>query len=321
MGDFYISFRRNKLDDFAWEAPQPISSLNTSADEFGPWGFEEEGTDKLTLFLNSNRPGGPGGYDIYSSILLPDGTFSTPALVQELSSSANDTFPVVRRDGLELFLISNRTAADAVGGLDVWVSTRASTSAPWSTPVNLGPTVNSTANENRAAISFDGTYMIFHSNRPGGSGGFDLYETRRRRVRGRIEAAQHFVRLHYLDFLKREPDEGGWAFWASQILQCGDDARCIDRKQVDVSRAFFYSGEFIAREPRLAENLRGTRTYNEAFVEWSYRTYLQREPDPVGFNFWVGKLNDRIPNLTDADYSEMIHAFIVSAEYQARLNQ
>ena len=215
MGDFYISFRRNKLDDFAWEAPQPISSLNTSADEFGPWGFEEEGTDKFTFFFNSNRPGGLGGYDIYSSILLADGTFSTPALVQELSSSANDTFPVVRRDGLELFLISDRTAADAVGGLDLWVSTRASTSAPWSTPVNLGPTVNSTANENRAAISFDGTYVIYHSNRPGGSGGADLYETRRRRLRSLIEAASHFVRLHYLDFLNREPDEAGWALWSA----------------------------------------------------------------------------------------------------------
>ena len=89
----------------------------------------------------------------------------------------------------------------------------------------------------------------------------------------------------------------------------------------DESRTFFYSGEFIAREPRLAENLRGTRTYNEAFVEWSYRTYLQRELDPVRFIFWVSMLTDRIPNLTDADYGEMIHTFIVSNEYQARLNQ
>jgi hypothetical protein len=39
--------------------------------------------------------------------------------------------------------------------------------------------------------------------------------------------------------------------------------------------------------------------------------------DPVGFNFWVNKLNSRLPS-RDADYNEMIHAFLVSAEYRAR---
>lgn len=143
--------------------------------------------------------------------------------------------------------------------------------------------------------------------------------TTRTRVRTLIEAVSYFVRLHYLDFLNREPDEGGWAFWSAQILQCAGDAQCIDRKRLDVSRAFFYSGELITRDPRLAANLRGTGSYNEAFVEWCYRTYLQREPDSEGFNFWVNKLNSRIPNVTDADYTEMIRAFITSAEYQARL--
>jgi hypothetical protein len=134
----------------------------------------------------------------------------------------------------------------------------------------------------------------------------------------RIAAAQFFVRQHYLDFLAREPDTEGWQFWAGQITQCGEDEHCAERKRVDVSRAFFYSGEFITGNPLLADYLRGTPAYNEAFVEQCYLRYLQRPPDADGFQFWVGKLNGRIPYAGDGDYNEMILAFLRSTEYQAR---
>jgi len=272
------------------------------------------------LYFSSNRTGTgvPGGSNIYVSTLQRDGTFGPATLVAGLNTDFNDQRPNVRQsDGLEIFFESNRSGG--VGGFDLWAATRSSITAAWATPVNLGSTVNSSAGEVRASLSWDATTLYFTSLRPGGFGGADLYVTTRTRVRSLIEAVSHFVRLHYLDFLNREPDEGGWAFWSAQILQCDGDAQCIDRKNLDVSRAFFYSGEFITRDARLAANLRGTRTYNEAFVEWCYRTYLQREPDSEGFNFWVSKLNSRIPNVTDADYTEMIRAFIISAEYQARL--
>ncbi|HEX7173688.1 MAG TPA: ScyD/ScyE family protein [Pyrinomonadaceae bacterium] len=139
----------------------------------------------------------------------------------------------------------------------------------------------------------------------------------------RVDGARFFVRQHYLDFLGREPDIDGWDFWTNQIASCGNDEGCRDRKQVDVSRAFYYSGEFIAAHPELAANLRGTTTYNRAFVKQAYLTYLQRTCDPevcdaAGFNFWVNILNSKIPN-TDAHYNEMIRAFILSSEYRARL--
>ncbi len=139
----------------------------------------------------------------------------------------------------------------------------------------------------------------------------------------RVDAARFFVRQHYLDFLLREPDIDGWNFWTGQITACGNDDGCRDRKQVDVSRAFYYSGEFIAAHPELAPNLRGTPSYNREFVRQAYFTYLQRTCDPeicdtTGFNFWVGVLNSRIPN-KDEDYNQMIRAFIVSGEYRARL--
>lgn len=64
------------------------------------------------------------------------------------------------------------------------------------------------------------------------------------RTKNPISDAQPFVRQHYVDFLNREPDPAGFAFWANQITSCGDDARCIDIKRQHVSAAFFLSIEF-----------------------------------------------------------------------------
>jgi hypothetical protein len=55
--------------------------------------------------------------------------------------------------------------------------------APWSEPVNLA-SVNSTASDFRPTLSFDGTALIFASDRPGGCGGGDLYVSTRVRLRG-----------------------------------------------------------------------------------------------------------------------------------------
>ena len=139
----------------------------------------------------------------------------------------------------------------------------------------------------------------------------------------RVSVARELVRTHYKDFLTREPDQPGWDFWAGEVERCGTDAACADRKSVDVSRAFFYSEEFTGLHPELAEQLRGTAAYNREFVRQSYYTYLRRTCDPEicdaeGFDFWVAKLNARLPS-TDADYNEMIRAFLVSTEYRARL--
>jgi hypothetical protein len=59
-----------------------------------------------------------------------------------------------------------------------------------------------------------------------------------------IDDAGYFVRQHYLDFLGREPDESGFNFWSDQILSCGADADCIERRTINVSAAYFLSIEF-----------------------------------------------------------------------------
>jgi uncharacterized protein DUF4214 len=51
------------------------------------------------------------------------------------------------------------------------------------------------------------------------------------------------VRQHYLDFLAREPDQGGLEYWNHEIALCGNDRACINNRRVDVSASFFMEPE------------------------------------------------------------------------------
>jgi Tol biopolymer transport system component len=59
-----------------------------------------------------------------------------------------------------------------------------------------------------------------------------------------IDDATFFVRQHYADFLNREPDPGGWAYWTNEITNCGSNERCIHEQRIGVSGAFFVENEF-----------------------------------------------------------------------------
>ena len=82
-----------------------------------------------------------------------DGYFGPGALVPEFSSPGRDTRIFIRRDGLEVFITSDRTGGQ--GLIDIWTSTRDTLSDPWSTPVDLP--VPSTAPPTMALPGFHGT--------------------------------------------------------------------------------------------------------------------------------------------------------------------
>lgn len=188
--DLYVSRRHDRRDNSGWQAPENLgSAINTAANDVGAAFFEDDASGTTIMYFVSNRPGGMGGNDIYSTTLLQDGTFGPVVPVQELNSAFDDNAPFIRRDGLEVFLTSDRPGSlGSTGQVDLWVSTRARTSDPWSTPVNVGPVVNSEHADGGAALSFDGTALYFHSAlRPGSvgtEGRFDLLVGTRSRLRG-----------------------------------------------------------------------------------------------------------------------------------------
>jgi hypothetical protein len=95
-----------------------------------------------------------------------------------VNSPFSDGGPAISRDGLSLYLHSNRT-----GNFDIYVSQRLRVDAPWAAPENLGPTINTPLVESVPALSPDGHWLFFNSlNRPGGFGGFDIWASFRRNV-------------------------------------------------------------------------------------------------------------------------------------------
>jgi len=230
-----------------------------------------------------------------------------------------------------------------------------------------------------------------------------------------LDTSEFFVRQQYLDFLGREPDQGGLDYWSSEVRSCNNNSACVNAKRVDVSAAFFIEqefqhtgsfvyrvykaslgrcpkyGEFVAdqhyareyknlddgqrafveawvardtfrqmypdpltpaefvnklydtaglrpysaeRQQQIATMIGSGKTraavvrdvvdisefklreYNPAFVLIEYFGYLQRDPEPGGYQFWLEVLNNREPN----NYRAMVCAFITSEEYQQRFS-
>jgi Tol biopolymer transport system component len=138
--------------------------VNSPSCDGDPTIFVDPNTGVVTLyFARANKL---TDFDIYASTQDVDGTFGTAVLVPELSSTYRDAHPSVRRDGLEIFLASNRPGS-LDGSIDLWTSTRPTTHDKWSTPVRLGGTIN-TASEDRAPyLSNDGLTLLFTSDRFG----------------------------------------------------------------------------------------------------------------------------------------------------------
>jgi galactose oxidase-like protein len=90
-----------------------------------------------------------------------------------------------------------------------------------------------------------------------------------------IDDTQFFVRQHYRDFLSREPDPEGLAFWTNQITSCGGDQACIEVKRINDSGSFFHSIEFQET------GYLAYRTYLAAFGN------LTNAPVPITFSEFV----------------------------------
>ncbi|MCA1632310.1 MAG: PQQ-dependent sugar dehydrogenase [Acidobacteria bacterium] len=111
-----------------------------------------------------------------------------------------------------------------------------------------------------------------------------------------IDETQFFVRQHYHDFLNREPDADGLAFWTNNIESCGPDQQCREVRRIDTSAAFFLSIEFqetgflVQRIYRTAyANIPGT-PFAVSFDEFISDSHRIAEGVQVGVGDWAARL-------------------------------
>ena len=119
-------------------------------------------------------------------------------------ATANDAAPEVSSNGLELFFHSTRSGGS--GGLDLWVSTRNSTTDIWGAASNLGATINTTSGDLAPTISDDGLTLIFSSDRAGGFGLKDLYMITRPSLSGTWSAPVNLGNVINTQFEESGPE-------------------------------------------------------------------------------------------------------------------
>lgn len=103
---------------------------------------------------------------------------SLPGTHPDFNTPVLDGCPFIAPDGLTFFMASARPGG--AGGIDIWISTRPTSDAPWGQPVNAGAPINTEFNDFCPTMSRDGHMFFFASNRPGYCGGDDLFTARRR---------------------------------------------------------------------------------------------------------------------------------------------
>ena len=135
--------------------------------------------DGLSLYFSSDRPGGYGSLDLYVATRESTDDDWGPAvnLGPTVNTPSLEGHGCISADGLALYFCSNRPGG--FGSYDLWVATRETIEDDWGTPVNLGPTVNSSTYTMESSISPDGLTLWFESSRPGGLGGGDVWMTTR----------------------------------------------------------------------------------------------------------------------------------------------
>jgi OOP family OmpA-OmpF porin len=106
------------------------------------------------------------------------GRWDTPVNLGSVVNSPQDEYPRwISDDGKTLVFASRRSGG--YGGADLWYTTKVG--GEWQTPVNFGPVINTSADEWGASFKCHrgvvGGIIFFGSGRPGGQGGWDLWQS------------------------------------------------------------------------------------------------------------------------------------------------
>ncbi|MGA9996186.1 MAG: DUF4214 domain-containing protein [Pyrinomonadaceae bacterium] len=226
-------------------------------------------------FMSGNSLFDPNGFEIY--VMNADGSNRTRLTNNTIADGQASWSP----DGTKILFASG----DAMNPSGIEIYTMNANGS------NRTQITNNSVTDGFPAWSPDGTKIVFASGSVSDETGVEIYSMNANGsnqtkltnnsaldwfpdwgtapATNPIDDATTFVTQLYRDFLNREPDADGLAYWTHQITQCGSNAQCIHDQRVGVADAFFFEDEFQK---------------TGAYIYRIYRTGLGVRPTYAQFN-------------------------------------
>jgi outer membrane protein OmpA-like peptidoglycan-associated protein/tetratricopeptide (TPR) repeat protein len=170
--DFLDLYYSSPKVDGSFAEPERFSArLSQSNKNTGNASISKDG--QLVFFTrNDNELNRQNTYNlqIYQAESAGDNRWKNVQKLPFCSPSFNFMHPALSPDGKTLYFTSNKNGGE--GGTDLWVA--ALSNEVWGRPENLGPNINSSANEGFPFIDDSGRLFFCSKGHPG-FGGFDIF--------------------------------------------------------------------------------------------------------------------------------------------------
>lgn len=169
--DFYETTRT----DSGWSLAKPMGGkINTNFNE-GAQNLSQDG--EWFIFAGCGYPEGEGSCDLYFCQKAKNGEWTIPEnLGPVVNSEFWDSSPSLSPDKKDLYFSSSRPGG--FGGKDLYVTHR-TPNGKWTVPENLGPVINTPADESCSFIHADNQTLYFNSSGHEGYGLTDLFLSRK----------------------------------------------------------------------------------------------------------------------------------------------
>lgn len=160
----------NEAGERNWGSVKEIGKpISTDGNE-GALCVSPDGT--VIILTICNRRDTYGSCDLYFSNKLIDGWSEPINLGPDVNTKQWESQPTFAADGKTLYFVSNRSGG--FGGSDIYMS-KMDEKGYWSRPENLGPNINTSADEMSPFIHSDQKTLYFSSKGHLGMGGADLF--------------------------------------------------------------------------------------------------------------------------------------------------
>jgi outer membrane protein OmpA-like peptidoglycan-associated protein/tetratricopeptide (TPR) repeat protein len=198
--DFYES---RMLENNQWSLATGLpGDINTDRNE-GAQNISVDG--KTLVFTSCDAPDGYGGCDLYYALLTRKGWSQPFNMGKVINTDAWESQPSIAPDKRALYFAAREEAG--YGGSDIYVS-YIMPDGKWGPPMNMGPDINTPADETSPFIHADNQTLYFTSDGLPGYGGADLFLVRK-------DSTGHWGKPENLGYPINTIDHEGTLFIAS----------------------------------------------------------------------------------------------------------